>query len=248
VTAGRPLRIAGVAAVLGAWCGWASGFHRSTMAATVTWEISLTAVVLVDVLLGRGRRALRPGWRVEARGRPWPRAGRSGGADVLKGLWAWLGLTIVVVAWEGLGIDTGAHQAHLTISALAQAFRPMHAAVLAIWILVGLGYGWAKARSPVLPPTAGRAGSEDGRHPAAVALVHAPGSLPALLLPPNRAVGVGFWVGLAVAGFLVDLQARHSGGRQATAEELVRFVTGPVVANVVVVAAWVLAGYHLFAR
>jgi hypothetical protein len=248
VTARRALRVAGVAAVLGAWCGWASGFHRSTVAAVVTWGISLAAVVLVDVLLWRGRRGLRPGLRVEARGRPWPRPGRSGGADVLQGLWPWLGLIIVVVAWEALGIDTGSHQAHLTISALAQAFRALQAALLAVWILVGWGYGWAKARTPALPPTPGRMGSGGGRHRAAVAVVHAPASLPALLLPSNRAVGVGFWVGLAVAGVFVDLEARHSGGRRPTGEELVRFVTAPAVANVVVVAAWAFAGYHLFAR
>jgi hypothetical protein len=68
-----------------------------------------------------------------------------------------------------------------------------------------------------------------------------------LLLPSSRAVGVGFWIGLAAAGVLVDLEARHSGGRRATAEELVRFITAPVVA-IVVAAAWILAGYHLFAR
>jgi hypothetical protein len=250
VTARRALQIAGVAAALGAWCGWASGFHRSTTPAAVTWGISLTAVVLVDVLLWRGRRGLRPGWRVEAGGRPWPRPGRGGGANVLKGTWPWLGLTFVVLAWESLGIDTGAHQAHLTISALCQAFRGLDAALLAIWILVGWGYGWAKSRAPALAgsPTTGRAASDGGRHRAAVVLVHAPASLPALLLPSNRAVGVGFWVGLTVAGVLVDLEARHSGGRRATAEELVRFVAGPVAANVVVVAAWAFAGYHLFAR
>jgi hypothetical protein len=69
-----------------------------------------------------------------------------------------------------------------------------------------------------------------------------------LLLPSNRAVGVGFWVGLAVAGALIDLEARHSGGQRPTAEELVRFITAPILANVVVVAAWIFAGYHLFAR
>lgn len=243
MTARRFLRIAGAAAALGAWCGWASGFHRSTTPAAVTWGISLAAVVLVDVLLWRGRRGLRPGWRVEARGRSWPRPGRRGGAQVLKGLWPWLGLTVVVVAWEALGIDTGPHQAHLTISALSQAFRALNAALLATWILVGWGYGWARSRVPARagPRTAGRP------RRAAVVLLHSPASLPALLLPSNRAVGVGFWIGLAVAGVLIDLEARHSGGRRATAEELVRFITTPVVANVVVVAAWILAGYHLFA-
>jgi hypothetical protein len=248
VTARRTLAIAAAAAALGAWCGWASGFHRSTTPATVTWGISLSAVVLVDVLLWRGRRGLHPGWPVEARGRPWPRPGRRGGGTVQQGLWPWLALTVVVVAWEVLGIDTGGQQAHLTISALSQAFRGLHAAVLAIWILVGWGYGWARSRVPARPATVGRKAGRDGKPSAAVVLLHTPASWPALLLPSNRAVGVGFWVGLVVAGALVDLEARHSGGRRATAEELVRFITAPILANVVVVAAWVFAGYHLFAR
>jgi hypothetical protein len=250
MTARRPLQIAGAAVVLGAWCGWASGFHRSTTPAAVTWGISLAAVVLVDVLLWRGRQGLRPGWRAEARGRPWPRPGRRGGAQVLEGLWPWLGLIVVVVAWEALGIDTGPHQAHLTISALSQAFRALNAALLAFWILVGWGYGWARSRAPAPagPPAAGRPRDGGGAGRGAVVLLHSPASLPALLLPSSRAVGVGFWIGLAVAGVLVDLEARHSGGRRATAEELVRFITAPVAANVVVVVAWILAGYHLFAR
>ena len=249
MTARHAVRIAGAAVVLGAWCGWASGFHRSTAPAAVTWGISLAAVVLVDVLLWRGRRGRRPGWRVEAGGRPWPGPGRRGGAQVLEGLWPWLALTVVVVAWEALGIDTGPHQAHLTISALSQAFRALNAALLAIWILVGWGYGWARSRAPARTgPEAGRPADGGGPGRGAVVLVHTPASLPALLLPSSRAVGVGFWIGLVVAGVLVDLEARHSGGRRATAEELVRFITAPVVANIVVVAAWIFAGYHLFAR
>jgi hypothetical protein len=186
VTARRTLAIAAAAAALGAWCGWASGFHRSTTPATVTWGISLSAVVLVDVLLWRGRRGLHPGWPVEARGRPWPRPGRRGGATVQQGLWPWLALTVVVVAWEVLGIDTGGQQAHLTISALSQAFRGLHAAVLAIWILVGWGYGWARSRVPARPATVGRKAGRDGKPSAAVVLLHTPASWPALLLPSNR--------------------------------------------------------------
>ena len=70
---------------------------------------------------------------------PWPRPGRGGAGPALRGVAPWLGLTLVVVAWEVLGIDTGPHQYHLTISALAQAYRPLNAALLLVWVLVGIG-------------------------------------------------------------------------------------------------------------
>jgi Na+/H+ antiporter NhaC len=72
--------------------------------------------------------------------------------------------------------------------------------------------------------------------------------LPALLLPSNRAVGVVFWVGLLVVAVAVDLIARRSAGRVATAEEFARFISTSAVANVALIAAWAFAGYHLFAR
>jgi len=71
---------------------------------------------------------------------------------------------------------------------------------------------------------------------------------PGLLLPSNRPFGVAFWVLVVVAAVLIDLWARRSDGREATAEELVRFISASVVVNVVLVVAWAFAGYHLFAR
>jgi hypothetical protein len=68
------------------------------------------------------------------------------------------------------------------------------------------------------------------------------------LLPSNRPVGVVFWIGLLVALVVVDVAARRSGGRFATAEEFGRFISTARVANVVLIAAWAFAGYHLFAR
>ena len=53
---------------------------------------------------------------------------------------------------------------------------------------------------------------------------------------------------MPIAALLVDLAARRSHGRVARAEELVRFVSGPLAANVALIAVWVFAGYHLFAR
>ena len=38
-------------------------------------------------------------------------------------------------------------EAHLTISALAQAFRALNAALLLVWMLAGLGYGLTRARA-----------------------------------------------------------------------------------------------------
>jgi hypothetical protein len=42
--------------------------------------------------------------------------------------------------------------------------------------------------------------------------------------------------------------ARRSGGTVATAEEFVRFISTSTVANLLLIAAWAFAGYHLFAR
>ena len=46
----------------------------------------------------------------------------------------------------------------------------------------------------------------------------------------------------------VDLLARCSAGRVATAEEFARFISTSPAANVVLMVAWVFGGYHLFAR
>lgn len=232
-----------------AWCGWVSGFHRGTAAAGATWVVSLAGVVVADLLLWQGRNGRQPGIRLDPAGLPWPRPGR-GGRLALAGISPWLGLTVVVLGWEILGIDTGRHQPHLTISALTQAFRPLNAAMLLVWILVGTGYGVARARAPLA--TASRSSDGKGtdgtsRH-ASLVLFHAPATAPALLLPASRSIGVSFWLGVLVVGVLIELIARRSRGRVADAGELLRYVTAPPVVNVVLVVAWIVAGYHLFAR
>jgi len=238
----RPGPVALCAVLLCCWCGWASGFHRATTQAAVTWGCSLAAVVVVDLLLWRGRHGRRPGLRLEAAIEPWLQSVRRGRRMVV-GVAPWLVLFVVVLAWEVLGIDTGRHQAHLTISALAEAFRPLNAAMLLAWMLVGLGYGVARARTPAAP---GSSGAQRGAAHAGVMVSHVPATVPALLLPSNRALGVAFWLAVPAAGALVEVAARRSGGRLATAEELVRLVTAPLAGNVVVVLAWAYAGYHLF--
>jgi hypothetical protein len=47
---------------------------------------------------------------------------------------------------------------------------------------------------------------------------------------------------------VIDLAARRSVGRVATAEEFVRLISRPTAANVVLVVAWAYAGWHLFAH
>jgi hypothetical protein len=236
--------------VLCAWCGWVSGFHRSTTPAVVTWTFSLAAVVVVDLLLWQGRRGRKPGLRLEPAPEPWPRLGRGGGRRALAGVSLWLGLSLVVLAWEILGIDTGKHEAHLTISALTEAFRPLNAAMLLVWVLVGLGYGASRARAPEVDQSSSfnRRGAVGSPPLASVMSAHLPATMPALLLPSSRPAGVAFWLGLVVAIVLVDLAARRSGGRLANSEEFLRFITAPMAANVLLVVAWTYAGYHLFAH
>jgi hypothetical protein len=238
-----------------AWCGWLSGFHRSTFAARATWPFSLAAVVVVDVLLWQGRRGRRPGLRLEPVGEPWPRPGRGGGRLAFTGILPWLVFTLVILTWEILGIDTPKDRYHLTISALSQAFRPLNAALLLLWMLVGFGYGCARARAPV--GTGSSIGV--GRHGDGTAPLHgaprpegpAPlslGVVPALLLPESQPAGIAFWVGIVAVGFCLDLVARRSDGRLANAEELLRLISTSRVAKVLLVIVWGYAGYHLFAH
>lgn len=238
------------ALALCAWCGWVSGFHRTTAPAVATWAISLTAIASVNVMFWRGSHGRQPGWRLRPADDPWPRANQLGRLSVLVGISPWLGLVLVIVVWEILGIDTGSSEPHLTISALAQAFRLLNAALLLVWMLAGLGYGVARAKAPV----ASRAGENDPGAAGGSVLMggcltgtHLPTVALGLLLPANRAVGVGFWLGVVVVGVAIDLLARHSGGHLANAGELLRLVTSSMAGRFVLIAAWTFAGWHLFA-
>src|ERR1700677_4379665 len=202
----------GIAAIAAcAWCGWASGFHRTTVAAEVTWLITLAAVILIDLAVWRGRTAGPSGWHLDPVREPWPRRGGSGPA--LRGVTPWLVLIVVVVAWEILGIDTGPHQYHLTISALAQAYRPLNAGLLLVWVLVGIGYEAARVRAPIDSGGARRARGQPEAHDPRGAFAMAMGSLgvhhgtPALLLPQSPPAGVTFWVFVPVAALVIDWAA-----------------------------------------
>ncbi len=257
----RRHHIALVAAGVGfcAWCGWVSAFTRTTTAAEVTWVFSLGAVVAVDLALWQGRKAAPGGWHLEPVTVPWPRPGRGGGRLALPGVAPWLALIAVALAWDVLGIDTGPHLYHLTISALAQAYRPLNAGLLLFWMLVGIGYEAARVRAPSADPSnpSNRA-KPVGRGPDTPAFGVVPGAglvhmavhpaTPGLLLPSSPPAGVAFWVAVPCAALVVDLVARRSDGHLANAEEFIRFVSTATVANVALIAAWVFAGYHLFAR
>jgi hypothetical protein len=236
---------------LAAWCGFASGFHQSSTGAFVTWSISLAAVVATNQVLGAGHHHRRLGLSLPAAEAPWPRPGQGGRGRVLAGISPWLILGVVALAWELLGIDTKPDEPHLTISALAQQYRLLNAVLLLVWILAGLGYGAARARMPVKTLTTV---TSAGANKSAAFGVLAMGVLgrqipmPALLLPASRPVGVAFWLVAVGAAFLIDFTARRSDGRLANGGELIRMISGPAMARVVIGAAWAFAGWHLFAH
>jgi hypothetical protein len=248
----------GVALVC-AWCGWVSGFHRDTVAAEVTWLISLVAVVVVDLWLWAGRRGLSWGWHAKPAAEAWPRPGRGGALPAMLGVAPWAGLTVLALAWDVLALDTPPRQYHLTISALSQAYRPLNATLLLLWLGIGVAYGLTRARAPeqTRVPTAtpdttpgtpltgafGVASATMRRHSAL-----AGGAFPGLLLPQVPAVGVVFWAAVPIVAIGIDQVARRSGGRVANAEEVLRFISTATPVKVLLVAGWGVAGYHLFAR
>jgi hypothetical protein len=240
-----------------AWCGWASGFRVGTRASQTVWGISLAAVLLAALAIYAGSRGYRFGWRVEPAPEPWPRPGQGGRRRALAGTATWLALAVIVLAWEILGIATGPHEPHMTISALSLAFRPMRAFMLAVWMGVGVSFAGARARSPAIPIDRRGGDGRTGSPPAASAGGLALGSthrlrhaapLLALLEGRSRAVGVGFWIAVVVCAGGIDIVARRSAGRIANFEELLRFISHSVVVRLFLVVAWVYAGWHLFAH
>jgi hypothetical protein len=236
------------------WCGWVSGEHRRSGGAEITWLVTLCAVLLFDLVLWQGRAAGRRGLHLRPADEPWPRPGRGGNGPALQGVAPWLALVAAAMAWDALGIDTGPHQYHLTISALAQAYRPLNAALLLVWILVGVGYEAARVRAPrsdvaAIKDAGDTRGSEyRGTFVAAIGPLGIQRGTPALLLPQSPPAGIVFWVAIPVVAVLIDAAARRSDGRTATAEELVRFISSSGMVNLTLIAAWVFAGFHLFAR
>ena len=193
VHARRVVKSVLIAVGLCTWCGWTSAFHRFTMPARAAWAASLAAVVFVDVLLWCGQRGSRVGLRLPAARQEWPPPGSHPKRSTLAGISPWLAVALVVLGWELLGLDTGAREPHLTISALAQAFRPLNAVLLLVWMLVGVGYGAARARAPSQHKTgesAARVTKPTSSSGVALAFVRHPVLTPALLLGRSRAAGM----------------------------------------------------------
>ncbi|MHB1508803.1 MAG: hypothetical protein ACYCST_13245 [Acidimicrobiales bacterium] len=254
--------------VLCAWCGWASSYRLSTWQSWATWLASLLVVVAAYVAISRGRRGLRLGLEVPAVARWQVTKGVGPGNPVgvstaLVRLSPWLLLALAILTWEALGIDTGTHAPHLTISALSQTFRALHAALLAVWMAVGIGYAIATAGIQTHGRTAGDPsgsgvvagllGGWSERAANQYRLVPGPDlshrtAVLALLLGRSRAVGVAFWVGVAICSALIETAARHSHERIPDFLRVLELVSRPVPARLVLIAAWTFAGWHLFAH
>ncbi len=241
------LRLGVGAAALAAWCAFATGFPRSTVGAWVVWALSSLGVVGVGMLFERGRRGQRPGWSLPEPHRS-TSAAQPGGLRV--GLLPWVGVLVVIVGWEALGIDTGPRTPHLTLSALTGASRGFDAAVLFVWIAVGVGYGAARARRPQRPLKESASDALGGSlatwpaGPAPLALRHPP----SLLLPGSQPAGVTFWICILALLTVIEVVARRSWGRIPTAEDLVWLTSRWRPADAVVVICWLYAGWHLFAH
>jgi hypothetical protein len=153
----------------------------------------------------------------------------------------------VVAGWEALGLDTGPHEPHLTLSALSQAYRPLHAATLLVWMALGAGFAAVRARGPEEP-------GDQFSHPglALVSLVRWPRgpheTVLALLEPGSRPVGLAFWAAVALAAVVLDCYGRRSSGRVLGAFQLLRLGSSSRTGTSLIVAAWVVAGWHLFAH
>jgi hypothetical protein len=157
---------------------------------------------------------------------------------------------VVAVAWDVLALDTAENEHHLTISALSQAYRPLHAAMLLVWMGVGVAYATACSRAPVVREREVGPGAATAVMLCAMAARgHIPSVYgPALLVGTNNAIGIGFWLAVPACGVLVEVFARRSGGGVATFEELLRLVSSSTVGRAVAIAAWLFAGWHLFSH
>ncbi len=255
----RSLRSAGVilgGCVLCAWCWLASGFRHSTDPAFVAWSASLLAVAVIDWSFWSRRRRVRHAGTARDNPAAPSESGTSralGFAARLRAAALWVALVLVAACWEALGIDTGPKVPHLTISALSEVFRPLDAALMLVWIVVGIGYGWALTRTPdaasrVAEPSEGATDTSWGPSQTAALVAGGKSSALALLLPSNRAAGVAFWLLWIFAFVVADLVARRSRSVLYTSGEIARVISRSRIARIALVAAWTYAGWHLFAH
>lgn len=200
----------------------------------MAWSLSTATVVAVDSVLARRRKTSplgRPAGAGPSTSTAAARRARAGAP--------WLVLVAIAVVWEVLAIDTGRRAPHLTVSALALAFRPLEAALYLVWLGVGLLYGVAAGTGRKGAVRAG-SGAPSSTRPAL--------SLLALLLPHSRAAGVAFWVVFAGAALATEGAGRLSNGRTATATEALSALRESRGARIVLPLAWAYAGWHLFAH
>ena len=114
-------------------------------------------------------------------------------------------------------------------------------------MLAGLLYGVARARA--VGPESGTAATAGGEATGgAVAAAWLRPASTGLLLPASRPAGVAFWICVVAAGGVIEVVARRSDGRLATAGDVIRLLTTSVAGRLIVVLAWAYAGFHLFAH
>ena len=92
----------------------------------MAWAVSCAGVVATDLILARAV-AERPARPLPCVAPPPPASEKR--RSRLGLFLPWIALVLVVAAWEALGIDTGEKVPHLTISALALAYRGVRPAV-----------------------------------------------------------------------------------------------------------------------
>ena len=215
--------VIGIAAVaLCAWCGWASGFHRTTAAAEVTWLVTVVAVdrsstsrcgvgATVDGSAGASNRSATHGRATAAA--EWVRRSAASRRGWRSSWWCSPGRRSASIR--------GPHQYHLTISALAQAYRPLNAALLLVWVLVGIGYEVARCVRPLTRTSSGR---EMRRALATGGGRRGHGAVgPPPLTGPAAAGRARRWGSRSGLRFplrpiLIDMSARALSGRRADAE------------------------------
>jgi len=116
---------------------WASGWHRFTWGARLGTFGCALAVLVVGLF-----------WRHR---QPGARSSGSDGAAPLPAVnhtcaALWLVVILVAAVWDVLGLLTPPGRHHLTLSALALAYRPLHALLFACWLAIG----WVLASKPML--------------------------------------------------------------------------------------------------
>ncbi|MGO9334874.1 MAG: hypothetical protein ACLQCU_12655 [Acidimicrobiales bacterium] len=116
---------------------WASGWHRFTWGARLG-TLSCALAVLGVGLYWRHRQANARSSGSDGAA-PLPAVNHTGAA-------LWLVVILVAAVWDVLGLLTPPGQHHLTLSALALAYRPLHALLFACWLAIG----WVLASKPML--------------------------------------------------------------------------------------------------